>query len=227
MNAATEGLAHDRLEHFAMLGLHTASLLHEINNRLATVGITLETFSKEVRDPVCMERCHHLFQAHRDIERMIREVSALAAGRTGSFFKTESVRVEELVEDLRSIAPLLSVVGEAGLLVACDRGKAVRALGDLVRNAIQSGASHLRLDVRRVFGQVHLRVADDGPGIPAELRNRLFEPGATVRKAEGNGLGLFSSKWILEGMGGSLRLEASTNHGTSFLAALPLAVREA
>jgi signal transduction histidine kinase len=83
------------------------------------------------------------------------------------------------------------------------------------------------MDVRRSGPNVVLRIADDGPGIPPEVADLLFSPGATHGKPQGHGIGLFSARWILEAMGGSLRLERSDATGASFLVTLPLANREA
>ena len=227
MNAHTDTLPRDRFEHFAFLGMQTASLVHEMNNQLTTIVGTLDLISREELDPRCRERCRNLEKAQVGIVELVREASALAAGRMEGFLRTESVLMDDLVDRLRAAVPDVALVGASGLVVDCDARKTVRALADLVRNAWQAGATHVRLDVRRCGPSALVRVVDDGPGIPREVVDRLFSPGFTHGKPYGHGIGLFSARWILEAMGGSLRLERSDSTGTSFLAALPLTDREA
>jgi C4-dicarboxylate-specific signal transduction histidine kinase len=69
---------------------------------------------------------------------------------------------------------------------------------------------------------VFLDVTDDGPGVPAEIRSRVFEPYVTTRKVgEGMGLGLAISKKILLDHGGDLELLASSGAGTTFRLTFP------
>lgn len=227
MNAAAAALSKDRFERFAILGMQTASLVHEMNNRLTAIVGTLDLFFREDLDPRCRENCRSLLKAQAGIVELVREAGALASGRMDAFLKTESVSMEDLMDQLRQAVPGVALVGTPGMVVACDPRKTVRALADISRNAWQAGAAHVRMDVRRSGPNVVLRIADDGPGIPPEVADLLFSPGATHGKPQGHGIGLFSARWILEAMGGSLRLERSDATGASFLVTLPLANREA
>lgn len=95
------------------------------------------------------------------------------------------------------------------LPVAADRDLVVQVLVNLTDNAVQAGASAVTLTPcgpGRDGGAV-LEVCDDGPGVPAELRERLFEPYVTSRRTgEGMGLGLAISKKVLLDHGGDLEL---------------------
>lgn len=227
MNAATKTRSEDRFERFAILGMQTASLVHEMNNQLTVIAGTLDIFDREELDPRCKERCRRLVKAQAGIVELVREAGALASGRMDVFLKTESVAVDELMELLGQAVPGVSITGAAGFVVTCDLRKTVRALSDVARNAWQAGAMNVRLEMRRTGPDALLRIVDDGPGIPREILDRLFSPGATHGKPRGHGIGLFSARWILEAMGGSLRLEGSDATGTSFLVTLPMADREA
>jgi signal transduction histidine kinase len=224
---ADRNLSENRIEHFAILGMQTASLVHEMNNQLATIVGTLELFSREELDPRCREKCRNLAKAQKGIVDLVREASALASGRLESFFRTEAIPVEELLQRLKVQVPGLDLPEFPGFAVTCDPRKTLRALADIARNAWQAGASQVVVEVCRTGAVAIFRIVDDGPGIPLEIADRLFAPGTTQGKPAGNGIGLFSARWILEAMGGSLRLERSDPSGTSFLATLPLAEREA
>lgn len=85
-------------------------------------------------------------------------------------------------------------------------------LHNLVRNAVDaitSGAGtrrEIRLSAGLDGGQLELRVEDSGPGFAAEVAARLFEPFATT-KADGMGLGLAISRYVVEAHGGRMRVE--------------------
>lgn len=99
-------------------------------------------------------------------------------------------------------------------------------LSNLVVNAIEAlsagGAVLIRLE--RDDGKLLLEVTDDGPGIPAEHRARIFQPFFTT-KPSGTGLGLAIVERRVREMGGEIRWEspAANGHGTRFRITLPLA----
>jgi nitrogen fixation/metabolism regulation signal transduction histidine kinase len=92
-------------------------------------------------------------------------------------------------------------------------------LGDNSAHALRDRgrSGTLTLSVAAVEGGVALDVADDGPGIPADLRGRLFEPYTTTRRiGEGMGLGLAIARKILLDHGGDLELLSASDAGTTF-----------
>jgi signal transduction histidine kinase len=90
-----------------------------------------------------------------------------------------------------------------------------------VANAARAGAKQVRFRAAIEGARIRLDVADDGPGIPEDIRPRLFEPFATTRK-DGNGLGLAVSRRIVERHGGSLAL-LPASPGATFRIELPCA----
>lgn len=111
---------------------------------------------------------------------------------------------------------------EGELDAAVDRELIRQALVNLCDNAAQSGAGRVRLRLAAAGSVIHLDVGDDGPGIAAEIRDRIFEPYVTTRKmGEGMGLGLAISKKILLDHGGDLELVETSEAGTVFRMVLP------
>ena len=94
---------------------------------------------------------------------------------------------------------------------------------NLVQNAIEANNQDGRVLVswRRDGTDLTMLVKDDGPGIPGEIREHLFEPGQTGR-AGGTGLGLAISQLLARQIGASLVLEATGPAGTTFRVTLPL-----
>ena len=72
-------------------------------------------------------------------------------------------------------------------------------------------------------GRIEIRVADNGPGIPAEVRDKIFEPFFTTKPTgEGTGLGLsLSHDIIVNGHGGTMRAEVAPGGGACFVIELP------
>jgi signal transduction histidine kinase len=102
-----------------------------------------------------------------------------------------------------------------------------RAVRNLLENARRHGAGDISLTLTRSAGQAVIRVCDRGPGVPPELRERIFEPfyrlpGATERHG-GVGLGLSLVKSITQRHGGSVYCENRPQGGACFVMQLPLA----
>lgn len=110
--------------------------------------------------------------------------------------------------------PAAKVVGSAGALN--------QVVLNLIDNAARSGARTIELRLRAHEARVQLAVSDDGPGVPPELAERIFDPFFSTRApGQGTGLGLYVSRRILEAHGGTLRVEPSPPRGARFVVDLP------
>jgi signal transduction histidine kinase len=98
---------------------------------------------------------------------------------------------------------------------------------NLMENAVKHtpDGTHIRASVARDNGVVRLTVADDGPGIPADLRDKVFERFVRGEGDRGGsfGLGLSIVRAVAESHGGSVALESANGHGTTFVVTLPSA----
>jgi signal transduction histidine kinase len=145
-------------------------------------------------------------------------------------FEMEDLTVAALVQGLRDqLGPRLEARGvclecrvdapDAGL-----RGSPqalAGALGNLVDNACEAGARRVRLTALRVGAdRLAMDVADDGPGVPPGLRERLFRPFFTTRSG-GSGLGLAVARAVAEAHGGTVGL-VDDSGGARFRVELPL-----
>ena len=97
-----------------------------------------------------------------------------------------------------------------------------QVLLNLVDNSIRSGATNIWIELRQVDKQVSVTVADDGPGVPADVAHRIFGPFFTTRvEGEGTGLGLHLSRRIAQECGGELRYEPRPGGGARFVMEIP------
>ncbi|MEJ7748642.1 MAG: HAMP domain-containing sensor histidine kinase [Candidatus Limnocylindrales bacterium] len=144
------------------------------------------------------------------------------------------IDLEELVREvLGDLRPLLgshgtTVGGTARLHALADPPRLRQIVEHLVENAVKYAPPEtmITIDWRLVEGTVQLGVSDEGPGIPDEWRERIFEPYARrdTHTARGSGIGLYAAKRLGESMGAHLWCEPARPHGARFVIALPAAV---
>jgi signal transduction histidine kinase len=97
-----------------------------------------------------------------------------------------------------------------------------QVLLNLVDNAIRSGAPNIWIELRQSEDRISVAVADDGPGVPADVVHRIFDPFFTTRvEGEGTGLGLHLSRRIAQECGGELRYEPRPGGGARFVMEIP------
>jgi signal transduction histidine kinase len=115
----------------------------------------------------------------------------------------------------------VSVGVAPGLTIDADPEQLERVLTNLLVNAAQAmnGAGQVWIDAERDAGATVLRVRDDGPGVPADVGDRVFEALFTT-KAKGSGLGLALCRRIVEAHGGTIAL-APSPRGALFRIAIP------
>jgi signal transduction histidine kinase len=221
-----------------------ALVTHELRTPLAVVRAYTDLLSEEPelegrdsRDPERRGRRAGWYRATMDqIARLDRLVdSILASVRVVPEQPADRVPtdvgsiVQEVVRDL---APLLrnhqvEVDGGVPLYALADPSHLRQILEHLLENAVKYAppATRISLEWLMVEGGVRIAVADEGPGIPEEWRERIFEPYARreTSTARGSGIGLYAAKRLAESMGARLWYEPADAHGARFVLNLPAA----
>jgi PAS domain S-box-containing protein len=166
-----------------------------------------------------------------DLINEVLDISRVESGKMALSVEPVLLRqmVEESLELVRAQAVARGVtvahVDLAGctLVVRADAQRLKQVLVNLLSNAVKYNCTAGRIDVEweQADGRVKVRVRDTGPGIPPELRHRLFVPfdrlGAEHSGAEGSGVGLALSRRLAEAMGGALTLDPDVVSGASFV----------
>lgn len=221
-------------ERLAALGAAVARIGHDLRNMLATAQLVADRLAQS-EDPAVRQLAPRL-------ERTIDRAAGLAAstlkyGRADEDPPTlQKVDVAEAVEEAaaESLIGFASVEYRADIEeeLACvaDPDHLHRILGNLLRNAAQAMKDHTRRDktlivrAARVEGRCEIEVVDHGPGVRADMRNRLFEPFVSAApEAGGTGLGLAIARELTRSMGGELELIRTGAEGTTFRITLPAA----
>jgi signal transduction histidine kinase len=192
---------------------------------------------RESRDPDRRDRRAGWHRSTMEqVERLDRLVdSILASVRVGPEppADLQPTNVGEVVEEAATeLAPLLArhqleLHRGIRLFALTDRARLVQILEHLVENAVKYAPPQttIALDWRMADGAVRIAVSDEGPGIPEEWRERIFEPYARrdTRTARGSGIGLYAARRLAESMGARLWCEPANGHGARFVIALPAA----
>jgi signal transduction histidine kinase len=108
-----------------------------------------------------------------------------------------------------------------------DANRLERAIANVVLNACEAVASksgQILISTNGTQSSLQINVRDTGPGVPASIRDSLFEPFVSYGKAAGNGLGLAIAKKIVEDHSGKIYLDTRIENGTLITILLPFAV---
>jgi two-component system OmpR family sensor kinase len=227
--AATEGALARQRE-------FVADASHELRTPLTSVLANLELLAESL-DGEQQEAAHSALRSSRRMRRLVADLLLLArhdAARKAPHTPTDVGQV--LVEAAAEVGAIgadheLSIDSRRAI-VDGSRDELHRLVLNLMENAIRHTppGTHVHAAVERVDGSVRLSVEDDGPGIPADLRERVFE--RFVRgvgdRGGSSGLGLSIVQAVAGSHGGSVSIESPTMngtarpHGTRFEVLLPL-----
>lgn len=189
-----------------------ATVSHELRTPLAAMTAILENLADGVvpADPPRLADALAQAERLRDLVSGLLDLSRLEAGV--SPLEPRSVEVAPLVTESVDVVVASGRAGEydvavpAGLTVTADPGRLRQLLVNLLDNGARHGSGEhpIRVTAGRRHGGWWLEVVDDGPGVPAADRERLFERFGTDAGG-GTGLGLAISRWVATLHGGTLR----------------------
>lgn len=251
-NALARGRAHDEasrlrqeLNHVARvstMGQLTAALAHEIKQPLTAILSNAQVGLRHIRqDPLDREEVSAILSDIAEDDRRASEVinRIRTTLRKGDQPRTPA-RLSRLANDLLSMLghalasrhiTVHRVFSQAEPLVTVDRIQIQQVMLNLIMNAVEAmgGVAPERRKLELVStavagdgGGAHFLVVDHGPGIAKPQLDTLFDPFVTT-KEDGLGMGLAISRGIIEDHGGELRVEATSENGTSMAFLIPLA----
>jgi two-component system sensor histidine kinase PilS (NtrC family) len=200
----------------AALGRLTASIAHEVRNPLSAINQAAQLLEEDGAVPPAGARLLGMIRNNaKRIDRIVGEVLQLNRRdrqQPEVFALSEFVRslVDEIVqtENLPPKAVVILIPDE--IQVIFDRGHLNQIIWNLVRNAwqhCQKKEGSIRIAARPGYmgDAIICELADDGPGIPGELRGQIFEPFFTTRPG-GTGLGLYIARELADANGAALEL---------------------
>lgn len=220
-----------RSQRLAAVGRLAAGVAHEIRNPLSSIKGFATYFKERLRDaPEDQDTAKILIQ---EVERLDRVIGQLLEFARPSQLTTAPVAVSDLIQrSLRLIegdarargVRLKSIIPETLPDINVDADRISQVLLNLYLNAIQAmeegGTMTVAVSRDETREVTKIGVRDDGPGIPAGDRERIFDPYFTT-KPDGTGLGLAIVHKIIEAHGGEIDIQSSPGRGTKVIVVLP------
>jgi signal transduction histidine kinase len=205
---------------------------HELRTPLAVLRAQVELLDRETDEHARHRGARELLRRLDEMDRLVDDMLTLASAEAGRLVQPRPIELADFFEDVRRDLPLF---GERdfhlepvdGVLEA-DPDRLTQVLRNLVRNAVahtQAGG-RVAVTVTARHGWLTIAVSDDGPGIPPEHLERVFERfhGVDEDRARGRGgagLGLPIARAIVEAHGGRIRADSRPGAGTTITLELP------
>ncbi|MBS1878690.1 MAG: HAMP domain-containing protein [Actinobacteria bacterium] len=232
LRALAEAFNHmlDRLDAaFSQQRRFVSDASHELRSPLTAVRGQLEVLARsESPDAGEVRRVERVAMAElARVERLVEEMLALARLDEGEGPRPRPLDAASFLRGIAADAPGRAEVGElaAGTLEA-DPELLARVVRNLLENGRRHAGGRVAVSSRAVGGRLLIAVDDDGPGIAAEERERVFDrfhrsDAARDRASGGSGLGLAISREIVEAHGGRIWAEPSSLGGARLCLELP------
>jgi signal transduction histidine kinase len=223
--------------HLAALGLAVSKVSHDLRNMLTSAQLISDRLG-EVRDPTVQRFAPKLISS---LDRAILFLDqTITYGRAQELPpRRENLCLKDVVIEVFESSALLAGAGvflnnsvPNDVTVDADREHLIRILINLTRNAIQAldtrrgVGDEVRIAATREGSVTIITVADNGPGIPPAVRDKVFEAFQTSARAGGTGLGLAISAELTQAHGGSICVLETSEMGTVFEVTIPDPVEE-
>src|SRR5438445_2718632 len=227
---------------FDQLRRFTADASHELRTPLSVIRGIGEAGLGETRTPAqYKEVIGGMLEEVDRVSTLVDTLLRLSYGDAGTVrLSRESIDLGQLVRDVVSSLGILAeerhqrldINASDGVRVTADRLVLREAITNVIDNAIKYSPRASKIDVRveTTRNQALVTVLDQGSGVPAEYRERVFDrffrlDEARSRDSGGTGLGLAIAKWAVEANGGHIRVDNGAQGGSVFRIELPIGTR--
>ncbi len=223
----------------AAIGRLTAGVGHEVKNPINAIVVHMELLKSKLTG-ASAPAIRHLEVIDAEIHRLDRVVQMLVDFSRPVELKLREQDLRSVIGDMLELAAvefstrnvtLVSRMPAMPLLVNIDADLLKQAVLNVIQNGAQAmpegGQLEVVLEEERKSGwkTAVLRIADQGPGIPDEIREKIFDLYFSTRKG-GSGIGLAMTYRILQLHHGSVEVESNPDRGAVFLLRIPLAAAE-
>lgn len=208
---------------------------HEIKNPLTPMRLTVQSFEKtfDAQAPDASERLREFSQILvEQIDTMSNVANAFSDFATlpkPQLKQVDLVEVTRMALQIYEKGQISFFTNAKSATVALDRTQWIRVVTNLIKNALQAMPAErkpkIQVQIEVQVRAVVVSIADNGVGVPVEVREKIFDPKFTT-KTRGMGLGLGIVKNIIELHQGNIRYTTQANRGTTFYITLPLKHQE-
>ncbi len=231
VRAEVEVLAESR-KRLSMIGQTVSGIVHDIKNPVSSIKALAElVFDENLSE----EKREYLQNIEREADRlgvMTYEILDFSRGIFTLNLKNISpaVFLEEIrkfiIPDFNFMNIRIYIICETNELLQIDAERMRRVFINMANNAREAISSdrrecYFRIKIQKENGQFIFTVEDNGRGIPAEVKAKLFDAYSTYGKTRGTGLGLYMSKLIVEKHNGTVECFSEEGKGTRFIIRIP------
>jgi signal transduction histidine kinase len=211
----------------ATIGQMTASIAHEIRNPLGVLRSATYYLKRHVLtdEPKILNYLNIIDHEVHAVDQVVRNMLQMARAKDPDVESFDlALTIREVFECMNAVAAVrIDLVSNPDpFMILADPGQCYQVIFNLVTNAVHAvdGNGEIRVEIWREDDHDMITVKDDGPGVGAEHRDKLFEPLFTT-KAKGSGLGLSICRQIIERHGGTIELRDHEGSGAQFCVRLP------
>jgi two-component system, NtrC family, sensor histidine kinase KinB len=213
---------------------------HELRTPLTSMSMSIDLLNEHVAPKLNAKDKDLIHTAHEEVQRMkalvndLLDLSKMEAGKIN--LELDNLRVKSIFDQIMDLfrnqievknIKLTSELREDLPSVKADENKIMWVLTNLLSNALRYVpiGGHIRLFADKIGPHVQVSVSDDGSGIPIEYQSKIFQKFVQINGQEsgGTGLGLAICKEIVRAHRGTIWVESSPGHGSTFTFTLPIA----
>lgn len=221
-----------RKERLSAMGELASGVAHEIRNPLNTIGTIVQQLKSDFEPKESSKEFYELNSlVYKEVKRINKTIQDFLRFSRPEAMNVENFSLDDLVDQMKQQYEAMAREKSLQLIidqrwngqVLWDRNQIQQVLMNLIQNAmdaVESGGK-IRLTLQEIDEYtLEIKVSDNGPGIPEEIRNKIFNLYYTT-KPQGTGIGLSMVQRIIDEHGGVITLESEIGSGTSFTIRMP------
>lgn len=202
-------------ERLAAIGEFASSVAHELRNPLSSIKLGVDKIAEI--ETIEGNNKRRLILIQKEVKRLSEMLSGILAFAAPSAIDMSSIKLKEFMEDIVSFTKdmeerenrHIKLSGISSKVeIKADVDKLKQTLINVLKNAFEASppTSLVDIQVRDEKNKILIQITNEGEPIPKEVQSRLFEPFFTT-KSKGTGLGLATTKRLMQEMGGDITLE--------------------
>ncbi len=201
-------------------------LLHIIGHDLKNPLFVISGYAELLKEDPNPEYADKILDGVDLVNKMLLDLRSLLRMELEGNQQREEYSLLQLIEDAIAIVlsryPNAKIENTAKDEKICGIGVLLKeALINILLNAFKHGATEVKIETKKMDGKIIMRIADNGPGISDENKEKIFEPFVKF-SSDGSGLGLYIVKKVISLHGGKVWVEDNVPKGTVFVIELPI-----